>query len=147
MTSPCVGVFALLLAPVVRVLVPVLHDLVEPAAVQHAPHGANVLDVVAKQARHERAEAVVVDVTVERLVHSEHELGHEVSIAALRGATTAMLAEVQPWPSSSRCTSWQFVHRTDRPRLLERTWGPRCRAPGALSAVRRKAFDAVAVDE
>src|ERR1700743_913832 len=111
MTSPCAGVFALLVAPIMRVLVPVLHDLVEPAAVQHAPYGANVVDVVAKQSWRERSETLVGDVTVERLVHSEHELGHESlrrGVAGRNGCDS----------SRSGSAGWRAQSRTARPKAV-----------------------------
>src|ERR1700752_673234 len=61
------------------IVVPVAHDLVHLAAVDTARLALSLLDEVAEE-RGAWRKRHVVDVAVQGLVHSEHELGHATSL-------------------------------------------------------------------
>src|SRR5690606_30092610 len=77
-------------APLRLVVVPVAHDLVDAAAVDAARLPLRLGDEVAEEYGIGR-ELRVVDIAVERLVHSENELGH-VDILSLRCCIRAISA-------------------------------------------------------
>src|SRR4029450_10256513 len=84
------GVF--LGTPFTLIIVPVTHDLIHVATVDTARLPLSLLDEVAEERRAWRKRHVV-DVAVQRLVHSEHEPSHPTSFphaAHPRGSDCAM---------------------------------------------------------
>ena len=76
------------------------------------------------------------------------EPGHRADDRGSCGVHAHRTLPVPGWKQlRSGQASRQSVNRTGPPRAPERHSGPRCRASGALTAVRRKAFDAVAGEE
>ena len=74
--------------PLRIVLLPVAHDLVQASAIDAAGRAADLLDEVAKQDV-VGPELLVIDIAVQRDVHSVHKSGHAaVSSQALRGCRT-----------------------------------------------------------
>lgn len=60
------------------IVVPVMHDLIHLATIDTARLPLSLLDEVAEERRAWRKRHVI-DVTVQRLVHSEYELSHTTS--------------------------------------------------------------------
>src|SRR5690606_39193491 len=76
------GVF--LCTPVRMIVIPVTHDLIHLTAVDASDLPLSLLDEVPEE-RGTRRERRVVDVAIERLVHSKHEPGHIVSFSVCTG--------------------------------------------------------------
>jgi hypothetical protein len=85
---------AFLRIPFRMVVVPVAHDLIHSAAVHTARLPLSFLDEVAKE-RGAGRERHMVDVPVQGLIHSEHELGHALFLFLRAGRASCGLTDLE----------------------------------------------------